>query len=149
MSKKSSLLLVGLLITLPLTAAAGKDKGHEGKGGSKSHQPVASPFSAAVDIDIVLGEYRRVVRDYLDHYPGGGLPPGLAKRGGDLPPGLEKQLRKNARLPPGLQKRLAPYPTDLKHRLPPLKEGYDGGFLHSRVVIFNRNTSAVFEVFIP
>jgi hypothetical protein len=112
------------------------------------HSP-ASSSSTAVDIDIVLGGYRQIVRDYLDHPPSGSLPPGLAKRGGNLPPGLEKQLRKNGTLPPGLQKRLSPYPSDLAKRLPHLGDDYEGGFLHGRVVVFNRRTSAIVDVIIP
>lgn len=40
---------------------------------------------------------------------GGGLPPGLAKRGGNLPPGLQKHLERTGHLPPGLEKKLG-YP---------------------------------------
>ena len=62
---------------------------------------------------------------------------------------LEKQLRKNGRRPPGLQERLTPYPAELVRRLPPPAEHYEGGFLHGRVVIFNKSTSTILDAFIP
>jgi hypothetical protein len=135
-------LMSGILPSKPAN-----DKNGKGKG--KSQPAADSHLSATIDLHVVLGEYRRVVKDYVDHQPSGSLPPGLAKRGGDLPPGLAKQLRKNGTLPPGLQKRLTRYPADLAKRLPELGDDYEGGFLHGRVVVFNKHTSAILEVFIP
>ena len=150
MHKKSlAMLVLGLLLSTVLPVGEGKGKGAKEKGNSETHKAADSDSSTIVDINIVLGEHRRIVSGYLDHYPKGGLPPGLAKRGGALPPGLEKQLHKNGRLPPGLRKRLAPYPADLTRRMPPLGEEYESGFLHGRVVIFNEKTSAILDVFIP
>ena len=136
-----------LLAAMTLSAVPAKDKPNKGKGNSKARY--ASASGGAVDIDIVLGDYRRIVRDYIDHPPSGSLPPGLAKRSGELPPGLEKQLRSKGTLPPGLQKRLAPYPPDLARRLPHLGDDYRGGFLHGRVVVFNKRTSAILDVIVP
>jgi hypothetical protein len=132
-----------------LQAAPAKDNNGKQKDKGKSHRAAGSHASATIDVHVVLGEYRRVVSEYVDHQPGGSLPPGLAKRGGDLPPGLAKQLRKNGTLPPGLQKRVSSYPPDLRKRLPELGDDYEGGFLHGRVVIFNKHTSAILDVFIP
>ncbi len=144
-----TVLAVGLLMTVALNAGPGNGKQNNGKGNPKTKHAAASGFSTTIDVDIILGEYRRIVRDYIEHPPNGSLPPGLAKRGGALPPGLAKQLRRNGTLSPGLQKRLAPYPADLARRLPQLGDDYDGGFLHGRVVVFNKRTSAILEVFIP
>lgn len=143
-TKLCIVLALASLIATPLHSEPAKNKE---KG--KAHQASSTQASATIDIEVVLGDYRRVVREYFDHPPSGSLPPGLAKRGGDLPPGLAKQLRKKGTLPPGLQKRVAPYPPDLAKRLPDLGDGYDGGFLHGRVVIFNKHTSAILDIFIP
>jgi len=89
------------------------------------------------------------MREYVAHYPGGGLPPGLAKRGGNLPPGLEKQLRKKGTLPPGLRKKLTALPPELEARLCPLKADLERGFIEGRAIIFNDRTSVVLDVFIP
>lgn len=136
------------LVSLMAGTLHGEPAKDKEKGKGKAHQP-ASHSSTTIDVEVVLGDYRRVVREYVDHQPKGSLPPGLAKRGGDLPPGLAKQLRKNGTLPPGLQKRVSSYPPDLVRRLPELGDDYEGGFLHGRVVIFNKYTSAILDVFIP
>jgi hypothetical protein len=89
-----------------------------------------------------------VVHDYMAGYPGGGLPPGLAKRGGDLPPGLAKQLRRNGRLPPGLEKKIVWFPEDLDRRCSPLYPGLRRGFIGGHAVIVNSKTSAILDVFV-
>ncbi len=137
-----------VLIVLVAGPAAYGDKEHK-KAKDRGPEKAQAHSSTTVDIDVVLGDYRRIVREYAENPPSGSLPPGLAKRGGDLPPGLQKQLRKNGTLPPGLQKKLSPYPRDLAARLRPLGNDYQGGFLHGRVVVFNRRTSAILDVFIP
>ena len=68
----------------------------QGKGRAKGQQKGSAADSGAVELRFRSQD----VRVILDYYrPGGGLPPGLAKRG-DLPPGLEKQLRRKGTLPP-------------------------------------------------
>ena len=149
LAKICSVLAFALLTTAPLYAGPGKGQRNNVQGKQKAKQATNLRSSATVDVDIALDEYRRVVRDYLERQPSGSRPPGLAKRGGRLSPGLAKQLRRNGTLPPGLQKRVAPYPADLARRLPHLGDDYEGGFLHGRVVVFNKRTSAILEVFIP
>lgn len=145
-SRRKFLSLGWLVLSAPLMAGP---KNGKGKGKGKPHKSNHSQSSAYVDVAVVIGEHRRIVADYVDHYSPGGLPPGLAKRGGSLPPGLQKHLRKNGTLPPGLQKKISPYPPALARRLPALPVGYEGGFLEGRVVIFNRRTAAIFDIFIP
>jgi len=146
--KTYSILACALLLTVPLFAGPGNGKGNKGKGKGKADHAHHSS-STVVDIDVALGGYRDVIRDYVHHTPTSSLPPGLAKRGGNLPPGLEKQLHRNGTLPPGLQKRLSPYPPSLARRLPYLSDDYDGGFFDGRVVIFNKHTSAIVDIFVP
>ena len=142
-------LALASLMAGPLHAEPGKKQHKREKEKARTIEATASRSSTTLDVEVILGEYRRIVRDYIEDQPSGSLPPGLAKRGGALPPGLAKQLRRNGTLPPGLRKRLAPYPAGLARRLPPLGDDYDGGFLHGRVIVFNKRTSAILEVFIP
>ena len=71
---------------------------------------------------------------------GGGLPPGLAKKG-KLPPGLAKQLRRNGSLPPGLQKKYnaQPFPPDLERRLSPVPSGVSRVLISGRAVLMDRD----------
>lgn len=148
-SRIGSVLMVALLMVGPLFAGAGKGHHQNQKAKGKAKHAHKSDSSVAIDIGVALGEYRQAVRHYVDHEPSGSLPPGLAKRGGNLPPGLAKHLHKNGTLPPGLQKRVSPFPAGLSGRLPYLGDDYDAGFLSGRVVIFNKRTSAILDVFVP
>ncbi len=94
-----------------------------------------------------FGEHDREVITHYYSSRGSNLPPGLAKRGGNLPPGLEKQLERNGTLPPGLQKRVEPCPVELERQLPPLPAEYRRGVIGAHVVIFNRNTNVIVDVF--
>jgi len=77
---------------------------------------------------------------------GSGLPPGLAKRD-QLPPGLEKQLRVRGTLPPGLQKKIQPCPVELVRRLPPPPPYCDHVLIGGHVVLLNRRTNLVLDIF--
>ena len=74
------------------------------------------------------------------------LPPGLAKKD-RLPPGLEKQLIRNGTLPPGLQKRIQPVPVELERRLPPPPPDCAHVFVSGHIVLLNRKTNLVVDVF--
>ena len=88
---------------------------------------------------------REVIRDWYRER-GGSLPPGLAKKD-RLPPGLEKQLERRGTLPPGLQKKIEPIPVDLERRLPPPPPGYAHTIISGHIVLLNRKTYAVLDVF--
>ena len=68
------------------------------------------------------------------------LPPGLAKKG-RLPHGLAKRDQ----LPPKLAKRSLP--TDLESSLSPLTKGYVRVVVGSDVVIMNRSTRVVIDIY--
>ena len=74
------------------------------------------------------------------------LPPGLAKKD-HLPPGLEKQLVRNGSLPPGLQKKLYPCPPDLERRLPPPPPDCTHVLVGGHIVLLNRKTNLIVDVF--
>jgi Ni/Co efflux regulator RcnB len=94
------------------------------------------------------GHYKDRDRDihgwYRAHYRH--LPPGLAKRD-RLPPGLERQLIVNGTLPPGLRSRMQPCPQELEVMLPPPDPGYRHVFIGGNLVLVNRVSFQVADVF--
>jgi hypothetical protein len=74
------------------------------------------------------------------------LPPGLAKKD-QLSPGLEKQLVRNGALPPGLQKKLHPCPIELQRQLPPPPPDCGQFLVGGHIILLNRQTNIVVDVF--
>jgi len=74
------------------------------------------------------------------------LPRGLAKRD-RLPPGLERQLVVRGTLPPGLQKKMQPCPRELEVMLPPPPPNYAHVVIGGNLVLVNRVTFQVADVF--
>ena len=90
-------------------------------------------------------DHERDIRDwYRSHYDH--LPPGLAKRD-HLPPGLERQLVVNGTLPPGLQKKMQPCPRELEVMLPPPPPNYVHVVIGGNLVMYNRATLQIGDVF--
>ena len=87
-------------------------------------------------------------RDIRDWYRGhqNNLPPGLAKRD-RLPPGLERQLRVRGTLPPGLRDKIQPAPEEFVQRLPPPPPDCEHVFIGGHLVLLNRKTSVVIDIF--
>jgi hypothetical protein len=127
------------LVTGSCALAQGHGNGH-GKGHNK-HE----------DDDDERGEYfykdhdREAMRSWYGEHESN-LPPGLAKKD-RLPPGLEKQLVRRGTLPPGLQKRLQPCPEELERRLPPPPPDCAHVLIGGHVVLLNRRTNVVVDVF--
>jgi hypothetical protein len=119
-----------------LVSAAPQGKG-KGKGQNKA--PDSSPAALRFRSQDV-----RIIVDY--YHPAGGLPPGLAKRNGELPPGLEKQLRRNGKLPPGLEKKLAPFPSELEVKLPPVPSGCRRVTLGTWALLIRDATNVILDV---
>lgn len=88
---------------------------------------------------------REVVHTWYANHAGN-LPPGLAKKD-RLPPGLEKQLVVRGTLPPGLQKRIEPVPVELERQLPPPPPDCSHVFIGGSLVLLNRRTNLVVDVF--
>ena len=88
---------------------------------------------------------REAMREWYDGHQSN-LPPGLAKRD-QLPPGLEKQLARRGTLPPGLQKRLQPCPEELERRLPPPPPDCAHVLIGGHIVLLNRKTNIVVDIF--
>lgn len=81
---------------------------------------------------------------YHEHYEH--LPPGLAKRD-HLPPGLERQLIVNGTLPPGLRGRMQPCPRELEVMLPPPPPNYVHVVIGGNLVLYNRVSFEIADVF--
>lgn len=110
----------------------GKGHGHgEGHGHGRGH-----------------GRYSEHNREIHDWYRANynHLPPGLAKRD-RLPPGLERQLIVNGTLPPGLQKKMQPCPRELEVMLPPPPPNYVHVVIGGNLVMYNRATLQIGDVF--
>jgi hypothetical protein len=88
---------------------------------------------------------RESARGWYDEHQNN-LPPGLAKKD-RLPPGLEKQLVRRGTLPSGLQKRLQPVPVDLERRLPPPPPECAHVLIAGNIVLLNRRTNVVVDIF--
>jgi Ni/Co efflux regulator RcnB len=94
------------------------------------------------------GHYKDRDRDIHDWYRAhySHLPPGLAKHD-RLPPGLERQLVVNGTLPPGLRGQMQPCPHELEVMLPPPDPGYRHVFIGANLVLVNRVSFQVADVF--
>ena len=81
---------------------------------------------------------------YSAHYRH--LPPGLAKRD-RLPPGLERQLVVRAAFPVDLEAHIAPIPVDLYRQLPPPAPDCERVVVGGHIVLMNRRTKIVLDIF--
>ncbi len=114
-------------------------QGHSHEHGKKHHGHDDDDRYAYTDHD------RDIIRGWY-HAQDGHFPPGLAKKD-RLPPGLEKQLERRGTLPPGLQKKIRPCPVELERRLPAPPPGYAHTIIEGHIVLLNRKTYAVLDVF--
>ncbi len=129
-----------------IAAAQGNSHGNgKGKGHNKNQNDQGENQGGYVKYGFGVHD-REVISTYYSNHTQG-LPPGLAKRGGNLPPGLEKQLERNGTLPPGLQKKLEPCPVELERQLPPLPADYHRAVIGAHIVVLNRHTNVIVDVF--
>jgi Ni/Co efflux regulator RcnB len=108
----------------------GEDKGERGRGRDDRHS------------------YREHDRELHGWYEGhrNHLPPGLAKRD-ELPPGLQRQLVVRGTLPPGLRLQMHPCPVEVVRYLPPPPVGYMHAVVGGNVVLVNRRTYFVLDIY--
>jgi Ni/Co efflux regulator RcnB len=154
MSKKwINLALAAAISVAPAAALADRDhgigngRGHD-KGKEYKQEWKAEKHEAKREAKVERRYYREHDRElhewYREHY--NSLPPGLAKRD-RLPPGLERQLVVRGTLPPGLQKKMQPCPVEVERFLPPPPAGYVHTVIGGNVVLVNRKTFFVLDVF--
>ncbi len=146
-----SAIFVGILgCGLAGGAAMAQGNGHgngHGNGQGKGHGKHQDDQGDQGGVKYGFGVHdREVISSYYSNHTQG-LPPGLAKRGGNLPPGLEKQLERNGTLPPGLQKKLEPCPVALERQLPPLPTDYRRAVIGAHIVVLNKNTNVIVDIF--
>ena len=134
----STALLGILLLSGSPAFAQGNSQGHgHGKGHDKHHDDD--------DRDDRYDHHREAIRGWYSEH-GSHLPPGLAKKD-RLPPGLERQLVRNGTLPPGLQKRFYPVPVELERQLPPPPPDCAHVLISGHIVLLNRRTNLIVDVF--
>lgn len=135
--------LLGLfLLSSSAAFAQGNSQGHgHGKGHDKKHDNDDQGDNDANRYNYHKEEIRGWYSENENH-----LPPGLAKKD-RLPPGLEKQLVRNGTLPPGLQKRFYPVPVELERRLPPPPPDCAHVLISGHIVLLNRKTNLIVDVF--
>ena len=131
-----------LLISGSPALAQGNSQGHgHGKGHDKHHDDDDRDDHNAYRYHYQEQAIRGWYSGSENH-----LPPGLAKKD-RLPPGLEKQLVRNGTLPPGLQKRLYPAPVELERCLPPPPPDCSHVLVSGHIVLLNRKTNLIVDVF--
>jgi Ni/Co efflux regulator RcnB len=141
-------LIAAVLLSLAtnFALAQGQGNGHAYGHGKEKHD--RDDDRRGDDRDGDRGNYRDHDRDlrgwYAEHRDN--LPPGLAKRD-ELPPGLERQLVVRGTLPPGLRSRMHPCPVEIEGYLPPPPVGYMHTVIGGHIVLMNRRTFFVLDVF--
>jgi Ni/Co efflux regulator RcnB len=146
--KRLYFMCAALILSVGLTPAFADrdhDRGEDGHGHGRGH---AYGHEKHDRDDDDRGYYRDHDRDlhdwYRAHYDH--LPPGLAKRD-RLPPGLERQLIVRGTLPPGLRREMHPCPPEVVSYLPPPPPGYMHTIIGGHIVLVNRKTFFVLDVF--
>jgi Ni/Co efflux regulator RcnB len=133
-----------LSTSLGLAQGHGNGNGHGNGHGKEKHVEEKRHEERAEDRHYYREHDRELHEWYRAHYSN--LPPGLAKRD-RLPPGLERQLVVRGTLPPGLQKKMTPCPAEVERYLPPPPVGYVHTVIGGNIVLVNRKTFFVLDVF--
>lgn len=145
--KKLYLVAATLILSVGLTPAFA-DRDHDRGDDDNGHGHGHAYGHSKHDRDDDHGYYRDHDRDlhdwYRSHYDH--LPPGLAKRD-RLPPGLERQLVVRGTLPPGLRREMHPCPIEVERFLPPPPSGYMHTIIGGHIVLVNRRTFLVLDIF--
>ncbi len=149
--KRLYLICAALILSVGLTPAFADrdhDRGDDDHGHGHGNGHAYGHEKHDRDDDDDRAYYRDHDRDlhdwYREHY--NNLPPGLAKRD-RLPPGLERQLVVRGTLPPGLRREMHPCPPEVVQYLPPPPVGYMHTIIGGHIVLVNRKTFFVLDVF--
>lgn len=148
MSKKWFYLLCAALLLSLGPGVAFADHDHDGGQGNGHGHGHAYGHEKHGDRDDDRDYYRDHDRELHEWYEGhrDHLPPGLAKRD-QLPPGLERQLVVRGTLPPGLRAKLRPCPVEVVRYLPPPPPDYTHMVIGGHIVLVNRKTFFVLDIF--
>lgn len=144
----SAIVFFGLAGTMA-HAAQGNSQGH-GKGHDKDNRSEGDQDRDDRD-DHGHRQYayskhdRDQVQDWYEHHRGN-LPPGLAKKD-RLPPGLEKKMVVHEVIPAEYRVYVHPAPVEIVRVLPPPPPDCEHVVVGGRIVLMNRKTSVVLDVF--
>jgi Ni/Co efflux regulator RcnB len=151
MSKKLIYVLcAAVALSLAPNALADRDHGHDGdhgKGhayGHEKHEEKAERHEAKAERHYYREHDHELRGWYVAHHDH--LPPGLAKRD-RLPPGLERQIVVRGTLPLDLRVRMHPCPVEVEAYLPAAPVGYVHTVIGGNIVLVNRRTFLVVDVF--
>ncbi|HEV2175318.1 MAG TPA: hypothetical protein VGR71_17215 [Nitrospira sp.] len=149
--KRLYLVCAALILSVGLTPAFADrdhDRGDDDHGHGHGNGHAYGHEKHDRDDDGDRGHYRDHDRDLHDWYRAhyNNLPPGLAKRD-RLPPGLERQLVLRGTLPPGLRREMHPCPPEVVSYLPPPPPGYMHTIIGGHIVLVNRKTFFVLDIF--
>ena len=147
MSKSWWLIICAALLVSLTPGTAFADHDHDGDQ-DHGHGHAYGHEKHDGDRDEHRGYYRDHDRELHDWYRANynHLPPGLGKRD-RLPPGLERQLVVRGTLPPGLRRQMHPCPVEVERTLPPPPPGYMHTAIGGHIVLVNRRTFFVLDVF--
>src|SRR5215472_11031890 len=138
----SAVVFSALLVSGNSVLAQGNSQGH---GHGKGHEKHADADNQGNHEGYGYEQNEHAIRTWYAENQGN-LPPGLAKKD-RLPPGLEKQLVRKGTLPPGLQKRIYPCPIELERQLPPPPPETRHVLVGGNIVLLNRKTNVVVDIF--
>ena len=147
--RSGAVTIVSLALSTTICIAQGNGHGHDKQDRDEGHgHGHGSDHSKAHEHGRGNARYHDHDRDIHDWYRAhySHLPPGLAKRD-RLPPGLERQLVVNGTLPPGLRRKMQPCPHELEVMLPPPPPNYRHVFIGGNLVLVNRVSFQVADVF--
>jgi hypothetical protein len=150
--KANKLLYFGAVVLFGLGSSLaygqGNSKGH-GKGHDKdSHGDSGDERGDRDDRDSAYSysqHDRDQMNDWYDHHRGH-LPPGLAKKD-RLPPGLEKKMVVHQALPVEYREYVHPAPVEIVRVLPPPPPDCEHVVVGGHIVLMNRKTSVVLDIF--
>ncbi|CAN5224257.1 hypothetical protein BH23VER1_BH23VER1_04820 [soil metagenome] len=141
--------------------AKDKDKGKKNKGGGKDAVKAVEKAAKGKKLKpkekAALEKHhgyfdvheRGVLREQFRGYDRSRLPPGLAKKNlryDELPPGWQKKLSRGSAVPHDMFGYFHPLPPDIRHRMPPLGDGYDYRIFDERVFKMRLDTRTIIDV---
>ena len=147
--KATKLLYFGAVVILGIATSAAYPQGN-GNGHGKGHdKDKHSDGNDDRDDRVYAYSYskhdRDELNDWYDHHRGN-LPPGLAKKD-RLPPGWEKKMVVHQVMPVEYREYVRPAPLEVVHVLPPPPPDCEHVVVGGHIVLMNRKTSVVLDIF--
>jgi hypothetical protein len=144
--KATKFLFVGAVVIFGIANVAyaqGNSNGH-GKGHDKDKHSDGDHDRDSRDYSYSQHDRDELHNWYAHHQ--GNLPPGLAKKD-RLPPGLEKKMVIHQVMPAEYREYVRPAPVEIVRVLPPPPPDCEHVVVGGRIVLMNRKTSVVLDIF--